>query len=92
MELKQERLHNFSTRSGTNIMEKEPEAHSRIIVKRTVCDLIDIYEGDVETALLWLLEPLQALNGRRPVDCFSDQAKTLQLQVLIKKLEQGDFS
>lgn len=62
------------------------------IIKTTVGDVIDIYEGDVETALLWLLEPLRALNGMRPVDCFFDHSRTLQLQALVKKLEQGEFS
>jgi len=73
-------------------MGQESRAHSHTPVKKTVCDVIDVYDGDVETALLWLLEPLQALNGLRPVDCFSDKTKTLQLQALIKKLDQGDFS
>jgi uncharacterized protein (DUF2384 family) len=82
----------LSTQIGTNIMEKESRAHSHTSVKKTVYDVIDVYDGDVETALLWLLEPLRALNGLRPVDCFSDKTKTLQLQALIKKLDQGDFS
>jgi uncharacterized protein (DUF2384 family) len=73
-------------------MEKASRAQSITTVKGAICDLIDVYEGDAETAILWLLEPLQALNGERPIDCFSDQTKTLQLQAIIKKLDQGDFS
>lgn len=73
-------------------MENEHKAELRTLVKLTVGNVIDVYEGDVETALLWLLAPVPALNGLRPVDCFSDQITTMQVQSLIRKIGQGDFS
>ncbi|ROQ43405.1 uncharacterized protein DUF2384 [Marinobacter sp. 3-2] len=73
-------------------MENQSETQLRTMAQTTVRDVIDVYEGDVESAILWLLAPLPALNGKRPVDCFSDPIKILELQALLRKVDQGDFS
>jgi len=54
--------------------------------------VIDTFDGSLEPALRWLLEPLLALSGARPIDCFEDSGKLDQLKAVITKLETGEFS
>lgn len=66
-----------------------PEANTA--KKNVVCRTIDIYEGDLEAALNWLLEPLPALNGHRPIDCIDDEEMAAQLKRVFTKLTWGEF-
>ena len=66
-----------------------PEANNS--KKDVVCRAIDIYEGDLEVALNWLLEPLPALNGHRPIDCIDDEKMAAQLKRVFTKLKGGEF-
>lgn len=73
-------------------MKKHPQSQSREEKKRLICDVIDVYEGNAEAGLRWLLEPLRALQGQRPVDCLDDLEKLAQVWAVVRKLETGDFS
>jgi uncharacterized protein (DUF2384 family) len=66
-----------------------PEANT--FKKNVVCRAIDIYGGDLESALNWLLEPLPALNGHRPIDCIDDEKMAAQLKIVFTKLKGGEF-
>lgn len=60
--------------------------------QKIVCDTIELYEADVETAFWWLSQPIRALNDKRPLDCLSDSEQMTELQRVIGKIEKGDFS
>lgn len=60
--------------------------------QKNVCDVIELYKGDVETAIWWLSQPIRALNDKRPLDCLSDSEQITELQRVIRKIERGDFS
>jgi uncharacterized protein (DUF2384 family) len=60
--------------------------------QKIVCDVIELYEGDVETAIWWLSQPIRALNDKRPLDCLSDSEQMAELRSVIRKIERGDFS
>lgn len=60
--------------------------------KQIICQVIDTFDGSAEPALRWLLEPLPALNGTRPIDCLEDSDKFDQLKAVIAKVETGEFS
>lgn len=73
-------------------MKKHSQSQLRQEKKRLVCDVLDVYEGNAEAGLRWLLEPLPALQGQRPVDCLDDPEKLAQVWAVVRKLETGDFS
>ena len=60
--------------------------------QKIVCDVIELYEGDVETAIGWLSQQIRALGGKTPLECLSDSEQMAELQRVIGKIERGDFS
>lgn len=72
-------------------MKSTATAALQLAMQRSLCDVIEIYEGDLETALIWFLTPLPSLNGLRPVDCAVDNKKIGQLEAVIRTLSNGEF-
>lgn len=72
-------------------MPEAEKAEVNAAMKNVVCRAIDIYEGDLEAALIWLLQPLAALKGHRPIDCIDDERMASQLNRVITKLKWGEF-
>jgi uncharacterized protein (DUF2384 family) len=73
-------------------LSKNSESASISVKKEFICRVIDTFDGSLEPALRWLLEPLLALSGARPIDCLEDSGKLDQLKAVITKLETGEFS
>lgn len=56
------------------------------------CEVLDLYEGDIATAELWLSSPVRALGNQAPVALLCTEAGLLKIRNLIKKWEQGSVS
>ena len=48
--------------------------------------------GDVDKAEKWLNSPLPVLNGRTPLSVLKDESGYKQIEVILFKIETGDFS
>lgn len=72
-------------------MKNTATAALQLAMQRSLSDVIEIFDGDMETALIWFLTPLPALNGLRPVDCAVDNNKMRQLKAVIRTLANGEF-
>ncbi|MCP4061891.1 antitoxin Xre/MbcA/ParS toxin-binding domain-containing protein [Marinobacter sp. UBA2678] len=55
-------------------------------------EVLDLYEGDIATAELWLSSPVRALDNQAPVALLCTEAGLLKIRHLIKKWEQGAVS
>ncbi|WP_240407701.1 antitoxin Xre-like helix-turn-helix domain-containing protein [Halomonas sp. JS92-SW72] len=52
---------------------------------------IELFEGDRELARRWILNPVQGLDGRRPVEMVTTTVGTKAILDLIGRLEHGVF-
>ena len=52
----------------------------------------DLFEGDMETARMWLRKPARGLGNRKPVDMLATSAETETVMELIGRLEHGVFA
>ena len=57
---------------------------SRVLTKAT-----DLFEGDREGALAWLVAPSRALGGERPIDLARTEVGAREVEDLIGRLEHG---
>jgi putative toxin-antitoxin system antitoxin component (TIGR02293 family) len=55
-------------------------------------EVLDLYEGDIATAELWLSSPVRALGNQAPVKLMDTEAGLLKVWNLIKKWEEGSVS
>jgi len=55
-------------------------------------EVLDLYEGDIATAELWLSSPIRALGNQAPVTLMDTEAGLLKVRNLIKKWEEGSVS
>ena len=53
---------------------------------------VELFEGDRERARRWILKPVRALGGRRPVGMVATTVGTKAVLDLIGQLEHGVFS
>ena len=51
----------------------------------------EFFEGDTETAELWLKEPTQSLGGKSPVELLSTERGLHTVLDVINRLEDGSF-
>jgi putative toxin-antitoxin system antitoxin component (TIGR02293 family) len=73
----------------TDVSEEEAVAELREQIYREV---LDLFEGDIATAELWLSSPVRALGNQAPVMLMDNEAGLLKVRNLIKKWEQGAVS
>ncbi|XOB94233.1 hypothetical protein ACMC9M_08465 [Pseudomonadota bacterium 24LQ007] len=72
-------------------MKERAEPVTVVEKKRVICEAVEAYDGEVETALRWFFEQISALNGERPIDCFQDRRKLNRLKAAIRKIATGDL-
>ena len=55
-------------------------------------EVLDLYEGDIATAELWLSSPIRALGNQAPVTLMDTEVGLLKVRNLIKKWQEGSVS
>lgn len=71
----------------------EPAESDRLLrVARVVDAATRLFDGDENEAREWLLRPLEALSGARPVDLMKTEVGSREVEALIGRLEHGVFS
>lgn len=70
-----------------------PAESDRLLrVSRVFGQAVDLYHGDVERAAQWLLSPLVALGGKRPIDRLATEVGARDVETILGRLEHGIFS
>lgn len=68
----------------------EPDESDRLArLSRVVARAIELFEGNVEEARLWLTSPVAALGERMPLEFASTDAGAIEVEHLIGRLEHG---
>jgi len=49
--------------------------------QKIVCDVTELYEGNVKTATWWLSQPIRALGDKKPLDCLSDSEQLAEKNI-----------
>ena len=54
--------------------------------------VLELFEGDEESAKTWIHQPIRGLGGSKPIDMISTSAQTAAVLDLIGRLEHGVFA
>lgn len=70
-----------------------PAESDRLVrVSRILARAVDVYEGNLERAVLWLKAPIAALGGKRPLDLLPTEVGAREVETVLGRLEHGIFS
>lgn len=71
----------------------QPDESDRLLrFARILWKTLELFDGDRDTALGWLVSPVAGLGGHPPLELAQSEPGTLEVEALIGRLEHGVFA
>ena len=71
----------------------QPDESDRLLrFARILWKTIELFDGDLDTAVRWLVAPVVGLGGLTPLELAQSEPGTLEVEALIGRLEHGVFA
>jgi len=71
----------------------QPDESDRLLrFTRILWKTIELFEGDFDLAVEWLVSPVAGLGKIRPIELAQSEPGTLEVEALIGRLEHGVFA
>lgn len=68
------------------------ESDRLLAVARLFARSLDLFEGDLDSAIRWLHRPQPSLGGSAPIEAAATELGTTEVERLIGRLEEGVFA